>query len=557
MGHAFPQETVELIYGLINSDRKSYPREFRTLYRCAQWVRRFFFDSYYSFEDSLRTGNYAPYWHEARSQLIAGNNCTTIIPTLYLHCEAVGLKPQIVQFLNFRDLQTPEDKKDPVSPSHFALILDVGRKHHYLIDPFWKTFGPILANNEHSMKIGKCGDRAARRREYEQKIEYSPEQFAAMMDRLKDPAESLDMLVAGQKVYPNRPVPPFNCQVMAYYTDETNTVSTRLWIPHVAVTSKAVYCHTTFNNAGRAKTTYLDLFLAKDHAWIDLTEGKKVATADWSIIYQLRNIIQSIPLENIENGKKKRRFRMYDRLGPVLHRNKTEQRRLLGIVEQLHERLTVQEQAAIKPLVLARTLYEATSPEQEYLSTLAEHDYQLLSLIEQEEELGDKVDQLHRVTYRQNWKLIPFDNNEHLRLRRKEKRLNTQKSKIVREIDDLNHFRRHHRKFYDRTMDKVLFAKTLGGLSVEGMNTMMTEKGFDWRWGYLGIVVDFIPFIVRAKKDLTLRLFMDPIREKIRARKGSTAADKTAQTPAGILAIPLPESTGPEPVHRQYDLSFF
>src|SRR3989338_11452171 len=53
----------------------------------------------YGFIGNLQTGIYAPYFHEARSYRISGNNCTTIIPTLYVYADLLGLNPQIVQFL--------------------------------------------------------------------------------------------------------------------------------------------------------------------------------------------------------------------------------------------------------------------------------------------------------------------------------------------------------------------------------------------------------------------------------------------------------------------------
>lgn len=157
----------------------------------------------YGFVGNLQTGIYAPYFNEARSHRISGNNCTTIIPTIYVYADLLGLKPQIVQFFGFQDIVDKDDNDDETGPegSHFALIVDGGKKGPYLLDPFWRVCGRLRERGEKFMKIGVSPAKPHLKRKFEHLVEYTPEQFAQMMDRLHDLAESLDMLVCGQKTF--------------------------------------------------------------------------------------------------------------------------------------------------------------------------------------------------------------------------------------------------------------------------------------------------------------------------------------------------------------------
>ena len=116
-------------------------------YALAACIAGAYFKSNYSFTDNLSTGCYAPYPHEYTELNLSGYNCTTIIPKVYLLCETIGLKPEIVQFFDFQNIRTEKDKAGVISPSHFSLIVDVGRKHKYLFDPFYYTFY-LLKNKE-------------------------------------------------------------------------------------------------------------------------------------------------------------------------------------------------------------------------------------------------------------------------------------------------------------------------------------------------------------------------------------------------------------------------
>jgi len=146
MPHAFPEETVSAIRKIVDINIKKSFKVKRTPYQWADGLFSLFGESNYGFTDNLLSGLYAPYHHEKDKYLIGTDNCTTIIPSMYIFCELVGLKPEIVQFVNLKDIEKFRDRK--INPneinSHSAVIVDVGRKHKYIMDPFMGIFGPVI-----------------------------------------------------------------------------------------------------------------------------------------------------------------------------------------------------------------------------------------------------------------------------------------------------------------------------------------------------------------------------------------------------------------------------
>jgi hypothetical protein len=263
MSDAFPKEEVDAVRKQIDVVLQSFPKVYERKFPRARALADSFFGEFYSFSDHLRTGYYVPYAQEKPALGIVGNNCTTIIPNLFMYCDAFGLSPKIVQFIDFEDIREGKKPDGELSPSHFSVIIDVGRKNPYLFDPFYGVFNPILRVGDNRMRLGRQSGRSAGERRFRQVIEYSAEDFASMMTRLKDPAESLDMLVAGQKVYEGKGVKNASCSLMVYYHDDTNTLSSRLYIPQPAISDKAVYCNMLLDEKGEVRGGSLDLFLSK------------------------------------------------------------------------------------------------------------------------------------------------------------------------------------------------------------------------------------------------------------------------------------------------------
>ena len=181
MVHAFPQESVDKY--MKNTQRwNSLFKYNRNKYNQARAAMDAYKKTMYGFALPLQSGLYAPWPHEQEANGVHGFNCTTVIPALYLDLESMEIASEIVQFINFRRIQEKKDRKKPFNESHFALIIDVDHRQKYLIDPFWSTFGPVLEKRAHFIKIGKRGVYGAEKREFNQLLYYTPEEFAAMMN---------------------------------------------------------------------------------------------------------------------------------------------------------------------------------------------------------------------------------------------------------------------------------------------------------------------------------------------------------------------------------------
>jgi hypothetical protein len=510
MAHVFPEKTVGKIYGDVEIAMQHYKEKSvdyrRNLFRN---LMKSFGDGFYSFLDNLRTGQYVHYCHEKTEKQIAGDNCTNIIPTIYLYAEALGFKPQIVQFSGFRDIKKAEDKKEPKEDAtHFALIVDVGKDKPYLVDPYYSTFGPILEQGEDYLRVGKSGsDFKPRRREFKEMDTFSARDFAEMMERLLDPAESLEMLIAGQRVKPSQIKLGVSCDVKIYYDDVDNNIVTRLFVDHPGITNKAVICTMDMDDHGRTQGTSLDFYLAKDSTWAGLVGEKRVATTDFKTARKIRRELKRIM-----------DFKRYERIGPALRENETVRESLIGVVGGLMEELG-EDIERIKPQVLVRTLYEGNDFAGKHLYSDEQHDSRLMGLIQQERDLEDERKPFGREIWLHDCKLRKLEGKELRKIKTNNRRLNRKKSKAWEELSGLNNYRWNNKHAYHRVMDLVLFAtEGLKGYSTEDMEREVQERGLDSRVGYLGIVSDFLPFVFKFADDLKLDRYMGPIRQKIEMR---------------------------------------
>jgi len=146
-------------------------------------------------------------------------------------------------------------------------------------------------------------------------------------------------------------------------------------------------------------------------------------------------------------------------------------------------------------------------------------------LIEQDIQGDDELRPILVQFYHHNWKLKRLPRKEVRRLNIKKKKINDRLNKVRKKLNSLNNYRYSNRTGYDRAMDQVQFANQLLGEAgskealVSNMQREVVQKELDTKIGYLAMVADFFPFAFSLKKDLELDLYMDHIREKVKARK--------------------------------------
>lgn len=518
----FPEESKQRIRDEIIRFRQIDAKYFANAkpYKYLKYVHDLYKDVRYDFIDALMQGAYSFYPHEKNEKKINGHNCTTVIPGLYIYCQELGLNPQICQFFEFRDTLKNEEKekeRDPLSTHHFAVVTEIENKK-YLIDPFYHVFGLITTQQEQRWKISGRKGQISRTREFEQVLYYTEEEFANMVERLKEPAESLDVLVAGQQVHKSIMINKTRANQMVYYDDATRDVYTRLYFEQAGIQDKVILQHHLFDEQGEIEKQFMELYVAKNRAWTSLVQGKKIAQIDDTQIRCIRRLLSKV----VDYKKQERMYK-------ILQKPEHEKRResLTELVEGIYVGLSADEKEVITPLIYARTLYESVDTQKEYVYTKGKHEERLRKLIKDQFTAFDKQIKLSSEKYLFTWKFKKSDPKKMNDLREEIEKIDIKREKEKEEIDDLNMTRYINKHVFHRNMDKALFAKEyLAGWSVEEMRLRIEEQGLDWRIGYLGLITDFISFVVEAKDDLALKLFMPSVQEKVRARVERDAATK-------------------------------
>ncbi|MBT6040511.1 hypothetical protein HOH15_01135 [Candidatus Woesearchaeota archaeon] len=514
MTSPFPKQLTEMVRKRIERSDIFFGKEesfYKRAYDTAVHGRDFFS---YGFSGCLYTGNFAPYQHEMELDGYKGFNCTTVIPSLYTFCDLFELQPRIVQFINFRDIKKTKEaqkKPEPLSSSHYGIIVKV-KGQDYFVDPYHSRFGKIKEFTGTYMEVGKSRSTKAVRREFQQIIPYTPEQFVEMMDHLRTPEGSLEMLIAGQEIKKGGYYGGFrDCKIMLHYFDDVNEVRVRLEIPQPHMQDKVVYNHMFFDDDGNLTGQATELLVSELVHWDDLLDPTSIAKGTLPFMKSIDTLL-----------KDKIDLKKSPRLGPFFMQ--PDNQGLFGMIEQ--EMLTDFTQRtpgseALIRMILARTLYETEAPEKEYLFDEGARTADLRKKLEQWRVMGAKF-----VTHPDEVERLDISVglfNPDKEYKRRNRRITRARSRRHRKIDenfgdDLN-LRGVSREKHDRVMDMILYAKQLGNISVDELNARVKERNVNPSFGYLAMVADFLPSILEAEKLLTLEPFMDDIKAKIKARR--------------------------------------
>ncbi len=502
----FPEESWEKAREIVEASKQG--NEHTPKYKWAHALMDFYQNAPYGFSANLRNGNYAPWEHEARKQPFATLNCTTIIPMIYMRCALHGLNPRIVQFIDFRNIKDGEEKE--LCESHFALIINVDRKHDYLFDPFWDTFGPILEHTPHSMRIGRVTKFEYVRRDFKDIISYTEEEFASMMNRLHKPAESLDMLVAGQKLWEAHACNHAKSDLMVYYDDANNEITTRLYIRQVGILDKVVMYHEQFDDFGKSVKNWIELWLARKQKWKGLVDGKHIATMSIDELDMLKRLI---------SADAQKHYRIGSAWG-TLRKNNI----LTQLTEQIYNRLTSDEQQTLKPQLLTRTLYEGTWPRKQYVFAMKQWMMYRKHILCDWRKLEDKRQDIGRLLFDYDEKLVYMPRSEVQRNRRKLSVIDKRMKKKSEKFNGLSRLRMAAKYGFQRTMDKLVFAEKLANSSTDALAQRIEKEKLDWRMGYLAMIYDFVPYVNDKRKDITLEFDKENVRQKIAARRAQPLA---------------------------------
>ncbi len=498
----FPQELHDLVALHLNRDRAVDPSFYlrakgdtlvRHLYQKMEGVG-------YGFQDNLITGQYALYAPEMRALNVSGYNCTTVVPTMYVYAQQLGLNPQIVQFFNFKDLRSYDDpEREDLSSSHFSLILSKDTKR-YLFDPFYHVAAPILEESSHSFRLGKTNSTSKVLRTFEEKVEYSEDDFASMMFRFKEEGTSLDMLICGQRLFRKWEVHASPVSGMVYFK-EPNEVCFRFEIPQMGIRSKVVMMRQIYDLEKSAWNTSVELYLARDCNWDSMVDPILVGAFTPKEMKNLRRSFSK--MGKVERFPRySQSFEEHPDVASCVLRDATFSLSKLG-KDQLE---------LLLPLLRMRYGYEECNPLMEYLYPLEKRasfyvdaKARETSILRDGLEVGRKMN-LHDAS------LLLLDSTERRRLRSKLLRLKSEQDIVSKEVDSYVLYKGKN-LLYHRTMDKVLFAQEH---AQDVNNLVLDEKKLAMAYG--ATVADFIPYIHSLRDYLSFSAYREMFERKIITR---------------------------------------
>jgi hypothetical protein len=515
MVQAFPQGSVKLLQDQLDKFRKLYPKNVSTRFGLACSIAAGVGSMTYGFRDNLLLDQYSPFPHEAKEGQVAMVNCTTVIPYLYIPAELGGLNPQIVEFFDTSDEEKNRVSDYPPmdSKGHYGIIIDVGRKHKYLLDTTMARFGPILEETSTRMRIGKNGGYLPVIRTFSRAERRTPEEFAAMMRAAQEPGKSLDMLIAGQRMWFGKKTAQADCTFMVYYEDSENRLFTRMYIPQPGISDKVIFCNMYMDDEGTIKRKTLSLYTARAPNWDTLLRPRQIGEATFRELLALRRAAKTL-------GKNKKL-----RLGPLfLDASFSERSRLLEIIERIDARLPNQEH--IRRQLVMRTLYEGTNPDQEFVYTQEDHDRRVIELMKEEERVRLERIPIITKTDMHKFKVRRLERRQAARLKRESDKLDRRKRRLDLEVSKLLAQKEREKEIYRRTQDMIIFAQNRTKISTAELEEEAKKQYLEPVIGRIAMIEDFARYAQAGRKDLEFRTFMDPIPSKIRARKKRVVSEE-------------------------------
>ena len=335
-----------------------------------------------------------------------------------------------------------------------------------------------------------------------------------MMNKLKEPAQSLEMLISGQKIYQKNQLKIMEspASLMIYYNEELNRITTRLNISQLYVSDKSILCHLDMDDSGRVRKTSLELFLADESTWMDLPGAVKVAEFPYSFVGNIRKTIGKAHSEGkVRVGSLCSRIKQLPGMSDLLENT-----------EELFSQLSFEQKKILYPKLVNRFLYEVSAPLKKHHFRKKDREQHLIDLEEIHYEFLEK---LLPLTHRQKidaWDIKKLTKKTKANIKDKIETLNDGNDKVVDEINDLNRLRRNFPSVYHRLMDKVLYAQNvLPKLDTEQFANEIENNQSIIQIGYLAMINDFIPYIHRARNELLLSRFQKDIGKRVRLKKST------------------------------------
>jgi len=512
MESIFPKESVKLAQLRVNNFLQN--NRFDSTYQAARIVMNTFAETSYGFHGQLSTGVFFPYPHESKDLEIYTDNCATIIPPLLLLSHFFGLKDlEVVELTKCNYIWTKKNEKDPNDMSHFVITANIGKERRYIIDPQMGVFGSITEEEDDYLKITGAKGYSTVRIEVEGKKSYSPKEFVELIEVMRRPEHSIEMLIEGQSSLGSAKANHLSGNVKVFYDDEDNVISTKLYLEEPRISNKAIWTHQSLNDEGEVLETKIELYLASDSGWRDLVDGKKVATVDLKTFRKTNKYMRKLHGDKVRTKR-----RISTLLDQDEHQEEREQ--MLSLVDRVRETMSEEEIKAIEKQVYIRTLYECLNSDQDLLYTEEKHSRFLKDIYDQ----GIKLEEVFMKTVRRlnkhRWKLKLLSDEERSKLNRKRKIVSEKYDKNRKERDELTELLRLHPSTYHRLTDMLIFdEKEIKERTTSQLRERVESLGYDPRIGHLAMICDFTQVLKPLKKHMTLDLYMKDISQKVRARR--------------------------------------
>jgi hypothetical protein len=201
--------------------------------------------------------------------------------------------------------------------------------------------------------------------------------------------------------------------------------------------------------------------------------------------------------------------------------------RMLSLASDLLGRLSDEEREVVWPMVLARTLYEHTNLDKDFLYSQQDRDDLIAKLAEKYTRLVGEGITIQTNLDLARMGVTPLAPREKRSLRIKGMKIVEESDKVL-DSEGFGWSRKHSRNHYDQILDLVLYSqKEANNLGIDEIERRVTTARFDPRIGYLAMLRDFTFFLRGWPYGmLTLQGHMPDLCSRVKVRREMLREDQ-------------------------------
>lgn len=267
----------------------------------------------YGFEESLNTGNFAPWPHEVKKE----TQCLIYAGCAYMTAKELGLDPRLFNVFGVRDSLSVKNKHG-LAGDHAFIDVNTGAKTRVIVDKQTSMIGFANYNKEkRRIRIKDNPYTGSTVRHYDNLVELTPEQYVKKIQFLRTPPGSINMLEQGQIIDRYQIDKYFSCELGIKYSQENKEIEAHISMDIPLGANKLFIYKYMPGDDGKPLDERIEFAAYRESYWFQYKDRLNIGTYNLGTVRLIWDIFRNVIVTkdskvsrhgNIESNKLKNHF---------------------------------------------------------------------------------------------------------------------------------------------------------------------------------------------------------------------------------------------------------